>query len=119
MIIKNQEPKCIPYRNVIDAGLISEPVQACPICGDPWIHLRDVQVCQNHVTTLCFGDDAAVTRSTKPSPKRGSTVTIRFVGECQHYFSYTWAFHKGTTAVTLHDVGTLPAGHWPGELWRD
>lgn len=119
MIIHKQEPKVSPYRHIVNTSMTTDPVQACPVCGDPYVHLRDVQVCQNHTTTLCCGDDAAVTRSTKPSPNRGSTVTIRFVGECQHYFAYSWTFHKGNTAVTLHDVGTLPVGHWPSELWRD
>jgi hypothetical protein len=118
-MLQNHEPKTIPYRHIVDTSLVNEPVQACPVCGDPWIHLRDVHVKQNHTLTLCHRDEADVLHRRKGSDHRGSNVTIRFVGECQHTFSYTWQFHKGTTYLTLHDVGILPQGHWPAELWRD
>ena len=119
MIIPNTEPEVSPFRLIISTATLNEPVIACPVCGFDYVHIRDVQVHQNHNHVHVHGDDCDVTRTTAGSSDRGSSVTVRCVGECRHTFSYTWSFHKGNTRITLHDVGLVEMSQWPSCLWRD
>ena len=119
MILPNAEPKVADFRLIISTATLNEPVIACPVCGYDYVHVRDVQTHQNHNHVHVHGDNCDVTRTTAGSENRGSSVTIRFFGECQHAFAYTWSFHKGNTRITLHDVCQIESSDWPSCLWRD
>lgn len=104
------------FKFKVDTSLVGEPVQACPVCNDPWIHLQAVEVEQGRQLTTHTKGEATTT--TKPDQKpRGSIVVIRFIGECGHKFAYRWQFHKGTTYVELCDVGPGSVEHTP-TMWR-
>lgn len=119
MIIHERKANVSPFRLIVSTELTSEPAIACPVCGDSWVHLRDVTSQMNHTRVHCHGDDCDVTRTTAGSPDRGSSVMIRFAGECGHQFAYTMKFHKGITYLTLHDVAEFSQSQWPSCLWRD
>ena len=119
MIIPNTEPEVADFRLIISTATLNEPVIACPVCGYDYVHIRDVQVHQNHNHVHVHGDDCDVTRTTAGSGNRGSSVTIRFFGECEHAFAYTWSFHKGNTRMTLHDVASIGINKFPSCLGRD
>ena len=119
MILPTKEPEVSDFRLIISTALLNEPVIACPVCGYDYVHIRDVQVNQNHVHVHVHGDNCDVTRTTAGSQNRGSSVTIRFAGECQHAFAYTWSFRKGNVTMTLHDVASIAPPQWPSCLWRD
>ena len=119
MIIHERKTKVSPFRLTVSTATVNEPCQACPVCGYDYVHILEVQTHQDHTHVHVHGDECDVTRTTAGSPDRGSSVTIRFVGECQHTFSYTWSFHKGNTRITLHDVGQVEMSQWPSCLWRD
>jgi hypothetical protein len=119
MIVHNKEPEVSPFRLIVSTELLNEPVIACPVCGNSWIHPVSVFVAMNHTSVFAERDDATVIRSTKGSTRRGSRITINFVGKCQHQFSYAFTFHKGTTGVELINVADVPPGKFPSCLWRD
>jgi hypothetical protein len=119
MIVKKDEPEVSPFRLIVTTAVTNEPALACPICGDAWIHPVSVFVAMNHTTVLATGDEATVIRSTQGSPRRGSRITLNFVGECMHKFSYSLEFHKGNTFLELIDAAELPSSQFPSTLWRD
>ena len=119
MIVHEIEPEVSPFRLIVSTELTNEPAIACPICGDSWIHPVSVFVAMNHTSVFAECDDATVIRTTQGSPRRGSRITLNFVGECQHQFSYAFTFHKGITFLELIDAAEIPPGKFPSCLWRD
>jgi len=119
MILPTKEPDVSPFRLIVSAASLNEPVIACPVCGGDYVHIRAVETHQNHTHVHVHGDDCDVTSTTAGSRNRGSSVTIRFWGECGHEFSYTWSFHKGNTRIFLHDVDKPDPYVIPSLLWRD
>ena len=119
MIVSSGLPDFIHrYRAVISAETDHDAILCCPACGCDNVHIVGVFTGMKHTAVLCNGDDAAVTRSTKPSPRSGSRVTITFAGECHHGFSYRWEFRQGSTHTTLVNVHQIPPGQFPRTLWR-
>ncbi len=107
-----------PYKQVVSADSDHDAILCCPVCGCDNVHIVSVFTGMHHTAVLCNGDDAAVTRSTKPSPRSGSRVAITFAGECHHGFSYRWEFRQGLTRTTLVNVEQIPPGPVPQTLWR-
>jgi len=119
MIIHNPIQKVSPFRLIISTEPMGEPCIACPVCGKPWVHIVSCAVAMNHTTVIAERDDATVIRTTKDSPRRGSRIEIKFVGECLHEFTYAISFHKGNSYVELLDVADVPPSKFPACLWRD
>jgi len=119
MIIHDPVQKVSPFRLIVSTEPMGEPCIACPVCGEPWVHIVSCGVAMNHTQMIAERDDATVIRTTKDSPRRGSRITIKFVGECHHQFTYTFSFHKGNTFTELLDVADVPHGKFPACLWRD
>jgi len=101
--------------------LMTEPALACPVCGFEYVHPVGVECCpsgpRGHARIDAEGvhmDPAA------GSPGRGVAVTLDFLCENGHLFTYRLAFHEGRTFLE-RTMANAPrdAGQWPRTIWRD
>ena len=90
----------------------------CPVCDDPNVHPRRVEVNQNgrvvDISRYGIGHDER-----KKGLLRGSEIRLEFYCEQGDIFSINLRFHKGATTVWAEQLGHWE-GDWPTpELWRD
>lgn len=105
MILPKSQSNVSPFPCPVSATTRELPYQAFPFCGCDNVHIRDVEIGQEH-SRICAGEKVcSITEKTSDGRYYGLSARLRFWAECGHQFAYTWAFHKGNTTVVLHDLG--------------
>lgn len=97
------------------------PRLLCPICHDDYVHPTAARILPpGHTPGLLAVTSGGVALDPDVPPiGRGVIITLTFVCEHGHTFSYEFAFHKGQTFVRRRpgrDIGPCEA---PDTIWRN
>ena len=109
----------VPLRFVIEgASHAGDGTLCCPVCGGDYVHIGPVIIEQGQTQTRIERDSTFVGGTDRGEHYRGSSVQIRFYGECGHLFWYDFAFYKGNVSASLGHREITPDEPWL-TLWRD
>jgi hypothetical protein len=100
---------------------LTEPALACPVCGLEYVHPVGVECCPSGPRGHVRIDAQGVHMDPRPgSQGRGVAVTLEFLCENGHLFTYRLAFHEGATFLE-RILANAPqdADEWPQTIWRD
>lgn len=103
-----------------DAG-DDAPRLLCPICQDDYVHPTAVRILppgRAPGLLAVTSDGVAIDPNARPTG-RGVVITLTFVGECGHTFSYEFAFHKGQTFVRRQPGRDIAPCEAPETIWRN
>ncbi len=97
------------------------PRLLCPICHDDYVHPTAVRILppgRAPGLLAVTSDGVVIDPSVRPTG-RGVVITLTFVGECGHTFSYEFAFHKGQTFVRRLFGRDIGLDETPDTIWRN
>ncbi|NLX59687.1 MAG: hypothetical protein GXY74_11430 [Phycisphaerae bacterium] len=100
---------------------LTEPALACPVCGFEYVHPVAVECCPSGPRGHVRIDAEGVRLEPVSAPEgRGVAVTLGFLCENGHLFTYRLSVHKGQTFLE-RTMGNAPrdADEWPRTIWRD